>query len=256
MNHWSSEWVWIDRDQILSDAQVSLATKPMHITDAVAKISDGGIHDYYSNADYWWPNPDTADGLPYIRKDGQTNTEKFESHRLILRQCRTHVAALSAAYRLTGETKYAKKAVQFLKEFFLDEETKMNPRLLYAQAIPGVCSGRGIGIIDTLHLMDIVMAIKVLHASESMSLEIYEGLKDWFRDYLEWMTTHPYGIEERDTDNNHSVCWHLQTCVFAELTDNIEVKEFCRQQFKHVLIPDQMGLDGLLSSRVVTNKAI
>ncbi|GMA61136.1 alginate lyase family protein [Alicyclobacillus fastidiosus] len=244
MKRWLCDSLLCDGDKTLADARISLKAKTVHITDVVAKLSEGGIHDYYSNADYWWPNPDKPDGLPYIQRDGQTNPENFESHRLILRRCRTHIATLAAAYVLTDEELYAQKAMQFIKEFFFDEQTQMSPHLLYAQAIPGVCSGRGIGIIDTLHLIDVPMAIEALRNSASMTLEDYQGLKGWFQDYLKWMTTHPYGIEERDTQNNHSVCWYVQVAVFGRFTGNQEIVDFCRNQFKRVLVPDQMALDG------------
>lgn len=233
-----------DTECIVKKAELSFKSTPLHITDAIAPLSEGGIHDYYSNGDYWWPNADTSDGLPYIRRDGESNPNAFFQHRHILRQLRTNVANLAAGYLVTGDNKYAEKAVLFLKEFFLDDDTKMNPQLLYSQAIPGICSGRGIGIIDTLHLIDVPMAVEVLKKSSSLTPEILSGLKRWFADYLIWMATHPYGIEEMNTDNNHSICWHVQASVFADFTDNEEIKNFCRTRYKTVLLPEQMALDG------------
>lgn len=43
--------------------------------DKTLVAASGNKHDYYSFPPYWWPNPDTQDGLPYIRKDGQTNPD-------------------------------------------------------------------------------------------------------------------------------------------------------------------------------------
>lgn len=103
----------------------------------------GGPHDYYSNGDYWWPNPDTEEGLPYIQRDGQTNPDNFNGHRIIMRQMRTNVVFLTSAHVLTGQEEYADRAVTHLKEFFLDKETFMAPHLQYAQAILGICSERG-----------------------------------------------------------------------------------------------------------------
>lgn len=234
----------IDTSWVLKHANASLTANPVHITDKVAPMSKGDIHDYYSNGDYWWPNPKTIDGLPYVRRDGESNPNNFHSHRLILRNMRTHVAHLAAAYKVTGDDVYAVKAVQFLREFFLDQATRMNPHLLYAQAIPGICSGRGIGIIDTLHLIDVPVAIETLKNSEAMTEQIYMGLKQWFADYLEWMSNHEYGIEEMNADNNHSVCWFVQAAAFASFTANEEMLSFCRNKYKVTLVPDQMALDG------------
>lgn len=229
---------------LIKKADLSFQREPCHITDAIAILSEGGIHDYYSNGDYWWPNPETPNGLPYIRRDGESNPNAFFEHRQILRQLRTNVANLAAGYLVTENNMYAEKAVLFLKEFFLDDKTKMNPQLLYSQAIPGICSGRGIGVIDTLHLIDVPVAIEALKKSPALTAEILTGLKQWFADYLSWMTTHEYGIDEMNTDNNHSICWHVQASVFAKFTCNKKVEEFCRDRYKTILLPQQMQLDG------------
>ncbi|WP_256865304.1 alginate lyase family protein [Paenibacillus sp. 32352] len=243
-----------DKEWILHHAEASLQAATIHITDSIARMSEGGIHDFYSNGDYWWPNPDTADGLPYIRRDGESNPNNFDSHRLGLRSMRTHTANLAAAYALTGNEAFAEKAVQFVKEFFLDEATLMNPHLLYAQAIPGICAGRGIGIIDTLHLIDIPFAVEALKGSQAMTEEIYRGLKQWFSDYLQWMSTHPNGIEEMNADNNHSVCWFVQAAAFAWFTGNEEMLAFCRQRYKEKLLPEQMAEDGSFPRELARTK--
>ncbi|MFD0678885.1 MULTISPECIES: alginate lyase family protein [unclassified Paenibacillus] len=243
-----------DDEWIRKHADASLAACPIHITDAVAPQSEGGPHDYYSNGDYWWPNPDTSDGLPYIRRDGESNPGNFDSHRMFLRSMRTHVANLASAYVISADEAYAQKAIQMLCEFFLDEATKMNPHLLYAQAIPGICSGRGIGIIDTLHLIDVPAAIEALQASPSMTKEIYLGLKQWFSDYLVWMSTHENGIEEMNADNNHGVCWFVQAAAFARFTGNEDMLSFCRQRYKESILPDQMAQDGSFPRELARTK--
>ncbi|WP_051620278.1 alginate lyase family protein [Paenibacillus sp. UNC451MF] len=243
-----------DKEWVIKQAEASLAADTIHITDSIAKMSEGGIHDFYSNGDYWWPNPDTPDGLPYIQRDGESNPNNFGSHRLGLRKMRTLVANLAAAYLLTGHEAYAEKAVQFVKEFFLDEATQMNPHLLYAQAIPGICAGRGIGIIDTLHLIDIPFAVEALKGSPALTEEIYLGLKQWFADYLTWMSTHPNGIEEMNAHNNHSVCWFVQAAAFAWFTGNEEMLQLCRQRYKEKLLPDQMAEDGSFPRELARTK--
>lgn len=231
-------------DTIIKKAEAAIDIGPLHITDYPAPLSKGGIHDYYSNGDYWWPNPATADGLPYIHRDGESNPKNFDVHRLILRTLRTNVANLTAAYYITSDEKYAEKAINLLKGFFLDEDTKMNPHLLYAQAIPGICTGRGIGIIDTLHLIDIPISISILSTSRFMNPDILSGLKGWFADYLNWMTTHQYGIDEMKAKNNHGVCWCVQAAIFGLFTENRQVVDFIKHRYKTILLPNQMALDG------------
>ena len=106
--------------------------------------------------------------------------------------------ALTAAWKVTQQKKYADHAARHLRAWFLDEATRMNPNLLYAQAIQGRFTGRGIGIIDTLHLVEVARAAGVLKNVD---------VRPWFREYLTWMTTHQNGKDEQDAKNNHGTCW-------------------------------------------------
>lgn len=230
---------WGNREWIIEKAQAAMKAPVLHITDVQSPKSEGGLHDYYSNGDYWWPNPDTSDGLPYIQRDGQSNPENFNSHRIIMRQMRTNVVFLTSGYLLTGKEDFALKAVQHLYEFFLSGETYMAPHLSYAQAILGICPGRGIGIIDTLHLVDVIFAVEKLKNSRCMGNEIFEGIKKWFSEYLGWMLTDKNGIQEMNKDNNHGVCFFVQAAAFALFTDNEKIANFCRQQYKEELLKQQ-----------------
>lgn len=234
----------IDRERILKAAAAALELSTLTITKYSAKFSEGGPNDYYSNGDYWWPDPAKTNGLPYILRDGQTNPGNFNQHRLVLRQLRDAVAALAAAYKITGDDRYAGKASELLRVFFLDPATRMNPNLQYAQAIPGVSPGRGIGIVDTLHLIEIPPAIIAMQPSPALPLETIAGMKRWFRDYTDWMMTGKNGHDEASAKNNHAVAFWLQVAVFAKFTgDEVRLAE-CRRQFKQVFIPNQMALDG------------
>jgi len=234
----------IDRDRILKAATAALVLPPVTITQSRAKLSEGGANDFYSNGDYWWPDPTKTNGLPYIQRDGQTNPENFNQHRAAVRQLRDAVAALGAAYKITGEDRYAKKAAELLQGFFLDPATLMHPHLKYAQAIPGVSSGRGIGIIDTLHLIEVPPAIEALQKSRAFPPETFSGLQQWFRDYTEWMLTSKNGKEEASAKNNHAVAFWLQVAVFARFTgDELRLVE-CRRQYKEIFVAKQMAADG------------
>ena len=148
----------IDRERILKAAEKALTQAPVSLTAFPAKLSEGGVNDFYSNGDYWWPDSTKPNGLPYIRRDGQTNPENFSQHRLVVKTLRDSVSALSAAYKITGDDKYVVKAAELLRVFFLDAKLRMNPNLNFAQAVPGVSPGRGIGIIDALHLIEVPAA--------------------------------------------------------------------------------------------------
>lgn len=234
----------IDHERILKAARSALTTEPITVTAHRARLSEGGPHDFYSNGDYWWPDPSKPDGLPYIQKDGQTNPANFNHHRIAVRHLRDAVAALGAAYEITGEDRYAAKAAALLKVFFLDPETRMHPSLNYAQAIPGVTPGRGIGIIDTLHLAEIPMAVLAMQPSPAFPAETLTGLKRWFRDYTDWMMTSKNGQAEANTKNNHAVAFFVQVAAFATLTGDAARLAECRKRFKEVFVPSQMAEDG------------
>ncbi|MDY4975920.1 MAG: alginate lyase family protein [Clostridia bacterium] len=246
--------LYFNETELLQRAKNALLIKPVHITDQICPLSQGTPHDFYSNGDYWWPNPETKDGLPYIRRDGRCNSEAFFAHRNLLQTMKNAVADLAAGYRLTGKEAYAQAACRILREFFLDAETKMNPNLCFAQAIPGVCPGRGIGIIDTLHLVDVPYSIEALKPSPAMTDELCGGLLQWFREYLHWMQTHEYGIAEMNESNNHSVCWFAQAAVYARLIGDQACLSFCRKQFREVLIPQQMASDGSFPAELARTK--
>lgn len=173
-----------------------------------------------------------------------TNPDNFTDHRRYLMRLSVQVPALVAAWKLTGENRYAAHAAKHLRAWFLDEKTRMNPHLKFAQAIKGRVTGRGIGIIDTIHLVEVARAIEALEGSTALSKAERTSVKQWFADYLNWMTTHPYGAEEREAKNNHGTCWVMQVAAFARLTGNQELLGFSRKRFKTVLIPNQMAADG------------
>ena len=244
----------MERTQILEAAAAALQQTPITITKYHAQLSEGGPHDYYSNGDYWWPNPDTTNGLPYVRRDGESNPANFNSHRECLRQLRDAVAALGAAYKITGDDRYVKKAVELLRVFFLDPMTRMNPNLNYAQAIPGVSEGRGIGIIDTLHLIEVPEAIEAMEKSPAFPPDALAGLKTWFTDYVHWMRTSKNGRDEANAKNNHSVAYWLQVAVFSRFVGDDTLLAECRRQFKDVFVPQQMAPNGSFPRELARTK--
>jgi hypothetical protein len=234
----------IDRGRILKAAEIALTLPPVTITSSRAKLSEGGPNDFYSNGDYWWPDPSKPDGLPYIQRDGESNPGNFNDHRVAVRELQDAVAALGAAWKVTGDKRYAAKAVRLLRVFFLDPATRMNPNFQFAQAVPGVSPGRGTGIIDGLHLIEIPKAVEAMTNSTALPPDVLAGLRDWFGALVQWMATSKNGRQEAAAKNNHSVAFYLQIAVFSEFAgDELHVAE-CRRQYKTVFVPDQMALDG------------
>jgi hypothetical protein len=233
----------IDRARVLKAANQYLSESPITITASSSPRSAGGLHDFFSEADYWWPDPKDPTG-PYIQRDGMSNPENFVEHRRALMRLSVQVPALVAAWKLTNDKRYVTQAARHLRAWFIDERTRMNPSLQYAQAIHGVTTGRGTGIIDTIHLVEVARAIEVMEPARALSPAELKSINQWFADYLQWMTTSKNGIQERDAKNNHTTCWVMQVAAFAHLIGDEKLLEFCRERFKTVIVPNQIAPNG------------
>ncbi len=233
----------LERDRVILAAEKYVTQSPVTVTATRAARSAGGTHDYYSEGTYWWPNPKDPDG-PYIRKDGLKNPENFVAHEEALRRFAIHIAGLTAAYVITGEVKYSTKAAEHLRAWFVTDSTRMNPNLLYAQAIKGIVTGRGIGIIDAIHLIEVAKSVMILEKAGQLTESERAAIHSWFRSFLEWLTTHPYGIDERGNGNNHSIWWGAQVAMYATLVGDEPQKGFCRMFYRDSLLGPQMTQQG------------
>jgi len=232
-----------ERGRILAKADTLLNLKPITVTTDTASRSAGGAHDFYSEGDYWWPDPVYPDGA-YIRKDGLTNPDNFVAHRQAMVRFSQIAGALGSAYQITGDIAFAKAIKPHLLAWFVNEETRMNPSLNYAQAIKGKTEGRGIGIIDTVHLVEVALAVEQLEKAGVFNPTDLAAIKLWFTEYMEWLTTTEFGLAEKNNGNNHSVTWALQVAAFARVSGDEEQVEEMRIFFKQTLLPQQMAADG------------
>jgi hypothetical protein len=243
----------LERDRILKSAAEFLRDEPVTVTAATCERSAGGPHDFYSEGDYWWPDPDHPDG-PYIRRDGLSNPENFVAHRHGMIRLSIHVGTLTSAYRLTSERQYADAAIKHLRAWFVDEATRMNPDLQYAQAIKGVSKGRGTGIIDTVHLIEVARSAQILERAGLLKGQDLTETKKWFADYVNWLTTSANGQEEMKAANNHGTCWVMQVAAFSDFVGDKEQLAACRKRFKEVLLPSQMAADGSFPKELARTK--
>jgi len=239
----SNQVIGVLQKDIIAQANWAMTQQPITITAEQCERSAGGLHDFYSEGDYWWKNPDDPNG-PYIQRDGQTNPDNFVAHRKAMIRFSQIVGSLASAYLITKDEKYVKHAFSHINAWFVDKNTLMNPSLLYAQAIKGKATGRGIGIIDTIHLMEVAQGIIIMQKAASVDKNNLQIIKNWFAQYLAWLTTHQYGIDEREAKNNHGTCWVMQVASFAKLTENQALIDYCKVRFKTVLLPNQLEKDG------------
>jgi hypothetical protein len=231
------------KPHILSEARWAMQQQPVTVTAQTSPRSTGNKHDFFSEGDYWWPDSANPQG-PYIQRDGMTNPDNFVAHRQAMIRFSRIVGALASAYVLTQDETYVRQAFRHLNAWFVDSDTRMNPSLLYAQAIKGRATGRGIGIIDTIHLMEVTQGLRVMEKARVSDKKAVAAIRRWFADYLNWLTTHSYGSDEMNAKNNHGTCWVMQVAAFARLTNNDSLMNACRNRYKTVLLPDQMATDG------------
>lgn len=242
-----------EQNYIVEKATEYIDSIPITVTANICERSAGGKHDFYSEGDYWWPNPEDPDG-PYIRKDGETNPDNFVAHRHAMIRLSQIVGIQTSAFLLTGDVKFAQASQKHLEAWFVNNETRMNPSLLYVQAIKGRVTGRGIGIIDAIHLTEVARSVEILEHNEAIPAETISEIKNWFSDFVTWLTTHPYGLDEMNWKNNHATCWAMQVGAFARLTENIEVLDLCRERFKTILLPRQMDENGAFPLELARTK--
>jgi hypothetical protein len=233
----------LERPRVLRAAETYLHELPRTIVSATAARSAGGPHDYFSEADYFWPNPENPSG-PSINRDGQSNPGNFNTHRLLLIRLSIQMPALAAAWMLTRRRDFAEHAVAHLRAWFIEPATRMNPNLQYAQAVHGVATGRSWGIIDTLHLVEVARAAIVLREGGVLTGADWQGVTHWFAEYLDWMQNSEPGRKERDAKNNHGSCWLLQAAEFALLAGKDDLLPEFRDRFKSILIPTQLAANG------------
>lgn len=243
----------IEKERVINRAEKLLNEKPRTVTASSCPRSLGGKHDFYSEGPYWWPDPANPNG-PFIRHDGLRFPGRFDDHDRDLRNFSWIVGTHTSAWLLTGKEKYVRAAMVHLKAWLVDTTTLMNPNMLYAQAIRGINSGRGTGIIDAGQLMDVAQSVLILEKSPYVSGKDITQIKTWFKAFINWLTTHQYGIDEMNAKNNHGSWWHAQIASYARLAGDEKVLQLCRDRYLKILLPNQMASNGSYPEELARTK--
>jgi hypothetical protein len=224
------------RTELKQRADSLLNMKPVSVMDKTLTPVSGNKHDYMSQAPYFWYDSTKPNGLPYMRRDGVRNPEINKiTDRTYIGRLENATRVLAITWYITGEEKYADKAAKLLRHWFLNEDTKMNPHLEYGQAIPGVNTGRGIGIIETRTLIGIADAAGLLEGSKSWKESDMKSLQQWYAQYLDWLLTSKNGSDEHAAKNNHGTWYYAQVIDFALFTgNNTKAKELAEESKKRL----------------------
>ncbi|MEM7576243.1 MAG: alginate lyase family protein [Planctomycetota bacterium] len=202
--------------ELVNKADESLEMPIRSVIEKPQAPASGSLHDYVSLSPYWWPNPDTDDGLPYVRRDGEFNPERDQYDVPKLSDLSNAVRWLGFAYYYTGNEAYAKNAIERCRVWFVDPATRMTPRVQFGQFIPGVeDEGRHFGIIETVRLRWFPDAFAMLEGSPHMTDDLREGVRQWFADYADWLTNSEFGVAERTYPNNHGTWANAQIANYA-----------------------------------------
>lgn len=241
---------------LIQDCDKALRLRPFSVTQKTTLPPSGDRHDYLSWSRYWWPDSTKPDGLPYIRRDGEVNPEILDipDHENLIRMIAA-VNTLALGYAVTQKMPYADKAVQLLKTWFIESETRMNPNLAYSQIIPGRTAVRGAGVLDGRKFSSLVDAITILEHSGVMSTEIQRGLRRWFAAYFKWLTTSEHGRREMAAKNNHGTWYDVQAVAIAlYLGDNAYARS-ALERAKVVRIEGTIEPDGSQPSELARTRS-
>lgn len=231
---------------LIRQADSLLDVAPLSVMLKSKTPVSGNKHDYMSLARYYWPDPEQTDGLPYISHDGRSNPELNDLDRNKLGATADRVTTLSLAWYLNGDERYARKATELLRTWFLNKATRMNPNLNYAQMVPGRYEGKGraSGVLDSYSFVEMLDAVALLEQSKSFTPTDSKQLKHWFAQLLDWILTSQQGIDEGNTLNNHAVAYDAQVIAFALYTGNLKVARKVLEELPARRVFTQIKPDG------------
>ena len=215
-------------EKLRCDADDALTKPIMLVTNVKLPRPSGDIHDYISVAPYWWPNPDTPDGLPWVGRDGEVNPDTRTGVHPSAMYGRIRLLALAAFYFPEKAKEYAEYANRQLYDWFINPETRTNPNAKYAQSVPGVAEGRGAGLIEFCQISALLNALGILDCMGLISEELISGIKAWFYDFANWMLTHELGIRIDNSIDNHASWYSAHLLALAIFTERPAlIKKLC-----------------------------
>ena len=204
---------------LTSRAEGAMQRAAPTVTAKTTLPPSGNVHDYWHPAPYWWPNPDTPDGLPYVHRDGERvpGTRHFERgseqyDRSSVQRLFDDSFTLALAAALSGDRRYADRVVELLEVFFIRPETAMSPHLTFAQVKRGHRGDRGSpsGIIEFKDLYFYLDAIKLVDHVAPLEPDVRLRFESWLRAYLDWLEKSAQGTAECQAANNHGTFYDLQ----------------------------------------------
>ncbi|MEM9525914.1 MAG: alginate lyase family protein [Bacteroidota bacterium] len=203
---------------LLKDADSVMQDRLYAVTDKTTVPPSGDKHDYLSLGPYWWPDTTKPDSLPWIRRDGEVNpmTRGSNVDEPSKDAAFSNIYTLALAAYFSDNDRYAERAREQLRVWFLDEATRMNPNLKFGQGIPGRNTGRGIGIIEMIALGNVLTGMELLAANDQLPEEEEIAMNQWLTTFTDWLQTSEMGIAEREWHNNHGSWYDVQVVALLQ----------------------------------------
>jgi hypothetical protein len=229
--------------RLRAEADRRMKEGPWTVTFDRPKGLEIDVHDYYSEAPYWWPNPENPDG-PYVRRDGEVNPSRFMANRTALNSMCETVLTLGTAAFLLDDPHYAQRAARVIQAWFINPKTRMNPNLDYAQAIPGVPDGRDAGILDGRSFIRAIQGMEFLAHTGVWDPKDQAAVRKWFEEYLHWLNDSKLATEERRTGDNHASWWTAQVAAAATFVEDRQATQLAFNYYRDRIFPRQIRGDG------------
>ena len=248
-------WTQDSVRRLRADADRRMREGSWTVTSDRPKGVDLDPHDYYSEAPYWWPDPADPSG-PYLRRDGETNPDRFTANRTALNSMCDAVFSLGAAAFFLDDTRYAQRAARVVHTWFINPKTRMNPNLEHAQAVPHVDAGRAAGILDGRALVRAIQGMEFLAQTGAWDPKDQAAVRRWFEEYLRWLTHSKNGIDERRSGNNNASWWTVQVAAVATFVENRAAQQMAFNYYRDRILPRQIRADGSAPREEVRTRSL
>jgi len=236
-------WTQDAARRLRADADRRLMQGPWSVTSERPANPLLDSHDYYSEAPYYWPDPENPAG-PYVLKDGHINPDRFTANRTALTQMCDSVFALGTAAYLFDDSRYAQHAARILQVWFAAPKTRMNPSLEYARAIRGVNTGTPAGILEGRYFIRAIQGIEFLERSGYWDAKEQAAVRKWFEEYLHWLMQSKNGQEEKAGGTNQAAWWTAQVAAVGTFVQDEAAAKMAFAYYRDRLFPRQILADG------------
>jgi hypothetical protein len=253
----------IDHDRILAAAAAAFTQPVTPITTLPATQTPGTPHDFYSEPEDFFPDPASPTG-PWLQRKNRPanpavfNPNAFTAHRDAVYALGKTVAALTAAFVITTEAKYAARAAEHLRAWFVTPATRMDPSLNFAQCVPNSpATLRFEGVVETVPLAEAARSVRFLTKSASLTPDDQKALHSWLAEYAQWLNDSRIGGLARDQKDHHGSSWLFQCAAFADanatgLTSDDSALDALRHRVRNVTLRAEINAFGFFPHCVST----